>query len=258
MSQRVIVDDAAGVRVLTLNRPEARNALDGALISALYQALVAADAEPGVGAVVLTGTDPAFCAGIDLKEAARDGEAHFDKHRTEPCIPQVARMATPVIGAINGATFTGGLELALGCDFLIASERAVFADTHARVGILPGGGLTARLPPLVGPGWARRMSYAGEVIDAEQALRIGLVTEVVAHDCLLDRAVEVAAMVAEVPAETMRALKGVYVSGSAGTIGAALAAERTAADEQRPDLALLEQRRAAVTERNRRQVRTGP
>jgi enoyl-CoA hydratase/carnithine racemase len=102
------------------------------------------------------------------------------------------------------------------------------------------------------------MSYAGEVIDAERALRIGLVTEVVAHDRLLDRAVEVAAMVAEVPAETMRALKDVYVSGSAGTIGAALAAERTAADEQRPDLALLEQRRAAVTERNRRQVRTGP
>jgi enoyl-CoA hydratase len=258
MSPPVMVSDVAGVRVLTLNRPESRNALDGALISALYEALVDADAEPSARAVVLTGTDPAFCAGIDLKEAARDGAAYFDKHRAEPCIPQVARMATPVIGAINGATFTGGLELALGCDFLIASERAVFADTHARVGILPGGGLTARLPPLVGPAWARRMSYAGEVIDAALALRIGLVTEVVAHDRLLDRAVEVAAMAAEVPSETMRALKGVYVSGTAGTIDAALAAERTAAEERRPDLALLEQRRVAVTERNRRQVRTGP
>jgi enoyl-CoA hydratase/carnithine racemase len=254
MSPRVITSDVAGVRVLTLNRPEARNALDGAL----YQALVAADAEPCVGAVVLTGADPAFCAGIDLKEAARDGAGYFDKHRAEPCIPQVARMATPVIGAINGATFTGGLELALGCDFLVASERAVFADTHARVGILPGGGLTARLPPLVGQAWARRMSYAGEVIDATRALRIGLVTEVVAHDRLLDRAVELASMIAEVPAETMRVLKGVYVSAAAGTIGAALAAERAAADEQRPDLSLLEERRAAVTERNRRQVRAGP
>jgi enoyl-CoA hydratase len=258
VSPRVIVDDVAGVRVLTLNRPAARNELDGALISALYQALVAADAEPSVGAVVLTGTDPAFCAGIDLKEAARDGEAYFDKHRAQPCIPQVARMATPVIGAINGATFAGGLELALGCDFLIASERAVFADTHARVGILPGGGLIARLPPLVGSGWARRMSYTSEVIDADRALRIGLVTEVVAHDRLLDRAVELAVMVAEVPAETMRALKGVYVSGAAGTIDAALAAERAASAGQRPDPALLEQRRAAVTERNRRQVRSGP
>jgi enoyl-CoA hydratase/carnithine racemase len=246
------------VRVLTLNRPEARNALDGALITALYEALVAADADVEVRAVVLTGTDPAFCAGIDLKEAARDGEAYFERHRSQPCIPQVARMATPVIGAINGATFTGGLELALGCDFLIASERAVFADTHARVGILPGGGLTARLPPLVGAGWARRMSYTGEVIDAERALRIGLVTEVVAHDRLRDRAVELAAMVAEVPSVTMRALKSVYVSGAAGTIDATLAAEAAASAAQRPDLEHLEQRRAAVTERNRRQLRPAP
>lgn len=255
MSPRVIIDNAGGVRVITLSRPEARNALDGALISALYEALVAADAEPEVGAVVLTGTDPAFCAGIDLKEAARDGEAYFARHRAQPCIPQVARMATPVIGAINGATFTGGLELALGCDFLIASERATFADTHARVGVLPGGGLTARLPPLVGQGWARRMSYTGEVIDANCALRIGLVTELVPHERLVERAVELAAMAAELPAETMHALKNIYVSGSAATVGAALAAERAAADELRPDLGLLEQRRAAVTERNRRQVR---
>ena len=88
MSPRMIVDDIGGVRVLTMNRPAARNALDGALIAAV-DALVAADAQPGVRAVVLTGTDPAFCAGIDLKEAARDGEAYFDKHRAEPCIPQV-------------------------------------------------------------------------------------------------------------------------------------------------------------------------
>ena len=153
MSPRVIVDDVAGVRVLTMNRPEARNAL-------------------------------------------------------------VGRMTTPIIGAINGATFTGGLELALGCDILIASERAVFADTHARVGVLPGGGLTARLPQLV--------------------------SELVAHEDLIDRALELATSIAEVPAETMRALKDIYVSGAAGTIGAGLAAERAAAADHRTDLALLE------------------
>jgi enoyl-CoA hydratase len=254
----ILVEVADSIATLTLNRPEARNALSPELVSEIQDGVRDLDGRDDVAAIVLTGADPAFCAGVDLKEAARDGEAYFERHRAEPCIPQVARMATPVIGAINGATFTGGLELALGCDFLIASERAVFADTHARVGILPGGGLTARLPPLVGSGWARRMSYAGEVIDADRALRIGLVTEVVAHDRLLDRAAELAAMVAEVPAETMRALKGVYVSGAAGTIDAALAAEQTASAEQRPDLAHLEQRRAAVTERNRRQVRSGP
>jgi enoyl-CoA hydratase/carnithine racemase len=96
MSPRVIVDDVAGVRVLTLNRPEARNALDGALIIPLYEALVAADADADVHVVVLTGADPAFCAGIDLKEAARDAEAYFARHRSQPCIPQVARMVTPV------------------------------------------------------------------------------------------------------------------------------------------------------------------
>jgi enoyl-CoA hydratase len=90
VSPRVLSLDVSGVRVLTLNRPEARNALDGPLISALYEALVAADAEPGVRAVVLTGADPAFCAGIDLKEAARDGRAYFDKHRAQPRIPQAA------------------------------------------------------------------------------------------------------------------------------------------------------------------------
>jgi enoyl-CoA hydratase/carnithine racemase len=226
MSPRLLAADAGAVRVLTMNRPEARNALDGELISALYEALVAADADSGVRAVVLTGADPAFCAGIDLKQAAREGEAYFRRHREQPVIPQVARMATPVIGAVNGATFTGGLELALGCDFLIASERAVFADTHARVGVLPGGGLTALLPPLVGQAWARRLSFAGEVIDAALALRIGLVTEVLPHDRLLPRAVELATAATEVPAPTMRALKEIYRRGAAVTTEPAVAAER--------------------------------
>ena len=150
-------------------------------------------------------------------------------------------MATPVIGAINGATFTGGLELALGCDFLIASERAVFADTHARVGILPGGGLTARLPPLVGSGMARRMSMTGEVIDADRALRIGLVTEVVAHDRLLDRAVELAAMVAEVPGTDHGRPQGDLSHRNRGVTGPALTAERAvsgAASRWTPDSSL--------------------
>jgi enoyl-CoA hydratase/carnithine racemase len=251
----VRVDDVGVVRVLTMNRPQARNALDRELISALYDALLAADAQPGVRAVILTGSDPAFCAGIDLKQAAREGEAYFDRHRAQPCILQVARMATPIIGAVNGATFTGGLEIALGCDVLIASERAVFADTHARVGVLPGGGLTARLPQLVGPAWARRLSFTGEVIDAGVALRIGLVSEVVPHDRLLARATGLAAAVAEVPPETMRALKTIYVRGAASAVDAALAAERAVSAEHRPDLELLERRRAAVTARNRRQMR---
>src|ERR1700758_4417553 len=150
--QLVLCEDRGAVRVLTMNRPEARNALSTALISALHTALTHADDDPSVRAVVLTGADPAFCAGLDLKQAQRDGGAYFERIHAENCITKVAQLSKPVLGAINGAAITGGLEMALGCDFLVASDRAVFADTHARVGILPAGGMTARLPRVVGVG----------------------------------------------------------------------------------------------------------
>ena len=203
-AEPVLTADHDDVRVITLNRPSARNALGRDLIRATYAALTAADSDESVRAVVLTGADPAFCAGVDLKEAARDGLSYFEEFRSQSCITAVANMRTPVVGAINGATFTGGLEMALGCDFMIASERAVFADTHARVGILPGGGMTARLPQLVGAAMARRLSMTGEVVDAARAERIGLVTEVVAHERLVERAIELASQIAEVPRATMR------------------------------------------------------
>jgi len=252
----VIRTDHGPVRVLTLNRPAARNALNRELIRALYAALKEADADESVLAVVITGADPAFCAGIDLKEAARDGLKYFEEFQTHSCISAVAEMRTPIIGAINGATFTGGLELALGCDFLVASERAVFADTHARVGILPGGGMTARLPQVVGGAMARRLSMTGEVVDAARAERIGLVTEVVAHDRVVDRAVELAAQVAEVPGPTMLGLKEIYVRGAAAVIDPALAAEDDIAGSQEHDLAGLGEQFRSVSAHNKSQLGT--
>jgi enoyl-CoA hydratase/carnithine racemase len=246
--------DRGAVLVLTMNRPSSRNALNRELIRSLYAALKSADADDSVRAVVLTGADPAFCAGVDLKEAARDGMKYFAEFKSNSCISAVAEMRTPTVGAINGATFTGGLELALGCDFLIASERAVFADTHARVGILPGGGMTARLPRVVGAAMARRMSMTGEVVDAVRAERIGLVTEVVAHDRLLDRAVELAGQIAEVPKPTMLGLKDIYVTGAAAVVDPALAAEAAIAGAQEHDLAGLEQRRIDVMRTNKSQI----
>jgi len=253
--QLVLSVDHGAVRVVTLNRPAARNALSRELIRAAYAALTAADDDESVCAVVLTGTDPAFCAGVDLKEAAREGLSYFEEFRSQSCIAAVAKMRTPIVGAINGATFTGGLEMALGCDFLVASERAVFADTHARVGILPGGGMTARLPQLVGAGMARRLSMTGEVVDAARAERIGLVTEVVAHERLLQRAVELAAQIADVPRPTMRSLKEIYTTGAAAAIDPALAAEETIAFAQHRDFDTLDVRFRAVTQRNKEQIR---
>ena len=254
----VLSDDTGPVRVLTMNRPEARNALSPNLIGTLYAALREADDDASVRAVVLTGADPAFCAGVDLKEAQRLGSVYFEQFQNQSCIRQTGEMRTPIIAAINGAVFTGGLEMALGCDFLIASERAVFADTHARVGILPGGGMTARLPHVVGAAMARRLSMTGEVVDAVRAERIGLVTEVVPHDQLLARAVELAGQIAEVPAPIMASLKEIYVTGSATITDAALAAEQAIAGAQTLDRDGLKDRYADITERNRRQIRPRP
>jgi enoyl-CoA hydratase len=242
------------VRVLTLNRPEARNALSGDLIRALHAALVEADEDDDVRVVVLTGSDPAFCAGVDLKEAARDGAAYFAQYDDTNCIRQVALLRTPVVGAINGATFTGGLEIALGCDFLVASDRAVFADTHGRVGVLPGGGMTARLPHLVGWGNARRMSMTGEVVDASRALRMGLVTEVVPHEQLLPRTMALARGMAEVAPEVLGPLKQMYVQGWQASQGVALDVEASIAGASAPDYDQLERRRREVLVRNRGQL----
>ncbi|MCV7057450.1 enoyl-CoA hydratase [Mycolicibacterium gilvum] len=250
----VLTADHDGVRVITLNRPAARNALSRDLIRATYTALTSADDDDAVRAVVLTGADPAFCAGVDLKEAARDGLSYFAEFRTQSCIAAVAAMRTPVVGAINGATFTGGLEMALGCDFMVASERALFADTHARVGILPGGGMTARLPQLVGAAMARRLSMTGEVVDAARAERIGLVTEVVAHEHLLQRAIDLAHQIAEVPRPTMRGLKEIYTAGASVVVDPALAAEERIAFAQHRDFDGLGDRFSAVSQRNRDQI----
>jgi enoyl-CoA hydratase len=255
MTDPLICSDHGPVRVLTMNRPDSRNALSRTLIRSLYAALKESDADESVRAVVLTGADPAFCAGLDLKEAARDGMDYFKEFQTNSCIAAVAEMRTPILGAINGATFTGGLEIALGCDFLVASERAVFADTHARVGILPGGGMTARLPQVVGAAMARRMSMTGEVVDAARAERIGLVTEVVAHDQLLTRALALAAQICEVPGPTMLGLKEIYVRGASAAIDPALAAEDDIAGSHEADLAGLGERFGDVSARNRSQIR---
>ncbi len=196
----VLVERGDGIAVITLNRPEARNALSSALLEALRRALAHVGSDDSVRAVILTGSDPAFCAGLDLKELSqRSDSSLLDDPAESEDIPTGrpwTPLGKPVIGAINGVAVTGGFELALNCDFLIASERAAFADTHARVGVLPGWGLSVLLPQLVGFGLARRMSFTGDFLPAAEALRAGLVTEVVPHDELLPTARRVAASIA--------------------------------------------------------------
>jgi enoyl-CoA hydratase len=198
--------------IVILDRPEARNALTGAMIRGLADALAAFDADDAVRAIVLTGRDPAFCAGLDLADLAAtfEGAMADDNGGAGKRRGLLPTSRTPRIGAVNGAAVTGGLELALGCDFLIASERATFADTHARVGVMPGGGMTIRLPQAVGPARARQMSMTGNFIDAATACSWGLVNEVVEHAALLDRAVELAGSIADADPDTIGELRSMY------------------------------------------------
>ena len=186
---------------LTLNRPAARNALTRELWSEIADAVVRLDRDEDVAAVVLTGADPAFCAGFDLRRLSSENRDAQRARQQRP--PEFLGMLpprdTPIIAAVNGPAVTGGLELALGCDFLIASDRARFADTHARVGVMPGGGLTVRLPALIGPARALQMSMTGDFVDAQTACRWGLVNEVVPHEDLLDRATGLARSIASIP-----------------------------------------------------------
>ncbi len=245
----LLIDTTDRVRTLTLNRPQSRNALSVALRARLFTALAEAQTDDTVDVVILTGADPVFCAGLDLKELGNTTEL--------PDIsPQWPAMTKPVIGAINGAAVTGGLELALYCDILIASEQARFADTHARVGLLPTWGLTARLPQKVGVGLARRMSLTGDYLSAGDALRAGLVTEVVPHDQLLPAARAVAGSIVGNNQPAVRALLASYHRIDAQQTSAALWIEAESAREWMrtatgDDIAA---NRAVVMDRGRAQV----
>ncbi|MCJ7438749.1 MAG: enoyl-CoA hydratase [Acidimicrobiia bacterium] len=260
MSDLVRVEAADRVCTITLHRPEARNALNTALHRASGAALAAAEDDEGVDVVVLTGADPAFCAGLDLKElgsgganlAGGRGDDHDDLRWTNP-IQAVWAMTKPVIGAINGACVTGGFELALGCDFLVASERAFFGDTHARVGVTPGGGMSVYLPMAVGLRRAKEMSLTGNFIDAAEAHRLGLVNRVVAHEELASTAHSLAMDIAGNDGPTVRHLKQLYDHNAALPVGEAIAHEQAVFRDYRVDFDEIERRRAAIVDRGRSQ-----
>ncbi len=190
MSDVVLYEVSERIATITLNRPEARNALSSEVLRLLPDLLRKADASDDVDVVILTGSDPAFCAGLDLKElgstggnlgaTGADGRPNRDGVRGP-----FPAMTKPLIGAVNGVAITGGFELALNCDFLVASEFAKFGDTHSRVGVMPGWGLTVLLPQAIGVRRAREMSFTGNFLLAEEALQFGLVNHVVSHADLI-------------------------------------------------------------------------
>jgi enoyl-CoA hydratase len=254
-------DFAEGVATITLNRPEARNALNSELLAALPQALIAADGDERVRAIVLTGADPAFCAGLDLKELGSTG-ANLGAGEWPAGAERSTRapwpvLTKPIIGAVNGSAVTGGLEIALQCDFLIASERARFADTHARVGVMPGWGLTVLLPQAIGLRRAKEMSLTGNFVDAAEALHLGLVNRVVPHDELVPTAVGLARDIASNDPDGVATLLASYKETALTTAAEGLLIERRVSEAWRGDHfdpAEVERRRAAVLARGRSQT----
>tara|TARA_B100000945_G_scaffold318022_2_gene321977 strand:- start:129 stop:929 length:801 start_codon:yes stop_codon:yes gene_type:complete len=189
----IITEISEGVAVISLNRPEVRNALNSQILRAIPEVIASLEENPEVDVLVLTGTDPAFCAGLDLRELGDTGgniEPEAQSSMSKGPFPERTK---PLIGAINGVAVTGGLELALACDFLIASDRAQFADTHARVGVMPGWGLSVLLPQAIGVRRSREMSLTGNYVGAELAASWGLVNRVVPHEDLIGTVLELAA-----------------------------------------------------------------
>lgn len=203
----VLVEHRGPIAIVTLDRPDALNAMSRALSAGLEQAFADLARSDANRVAILTGNGRAFCAGMDLKELssgtselqAADEELGAGHRRFG-----MATFDRPVIAAINGFAITGGLELAMCCDIRIAARGAKFADTHARVGIIPGGRMSALLSRLVGLGRAKEMSLGGNPIDAETAERWGLVNRVVEPDDLMPTALKLAGDIAASDPDVIR------------------------------------------------------
>lgn len=250
----LLLDVAAQIATITLNRPNSRNALSGELLAALPKAISDCEARDDVSVMILTGSDPAFCAGLDLKElGSGGGGALMPGPRQGPLPPRLK----PLIGAINGPAITGGFELALACDLLIASVNARFADTHARVGVQPLWGLTVLLPQAIGVRRAREMSATGNFIDAQTALDWGLVNHVVAHEELLAFCRSLATDIIGNNAGGVQRIMATYAEGSMLSPGEAWDLETKAGLDWMMsgggNLADVEKRRQEVIERGREQ-----
>ena len=265
----VLIERHGAIAVVKLNRPEALNALSSALRRRLSGTFAELSGDRSTEVIILTGAGRAFTVGLDLKELGGEGPAnrgaHGESPRREEANPHLggadlsdalAATPQPIIAAVNGYAITGGFELALMCDFIIAAPEAQFADTHARVGVVPGWGLSQRLPRLIGINRAKELSLTGNYLDAETACAWGLVNRVVPAAELLPVCLRLAKDIASTHRPTRDEIKRIMDSGWQATLAEGLAIEDAASRahakaEARPEK--VAQRRAAVQARGREQ-----
>lgn len=246
-----------GIAVITFNRPKALNALNAALLGEFCQALDGIENDPDVRVLILTGAgERAFVAGADITEIHQLGPLGAKRfaRRGADSIGRLCALPIPVMAAVNGFALGGGTEMALACDFVYAAQSAKFGLPEINLGIIPGFGGTQRLPRLIGPGLARELIYTGRMIDAEEALRLGLVNRVCPDDQLMATAQETAQVMAAKGRVSLRAAKYAINNGLNVDLASGLALENDAfalcvasPDAREGTGAFLEKRAAVFT-----------
>ena len=250
----VLTSTEGGVTTVTMNRPEALNALSAGLRNRLTEVFTDLAEDSATEVIVFTGNGRAFTVGLDLKELG--GETAAATVVNKDLGKAMLQVNKPIIGAINGYAITGGFELALMCDFMLASEHAKFADTHARVGVVPGWGLSQRLPRLIGINRAKELSLTGNFLDAETAYAWGLVNRVVAADELLATAQQLAKDIVSTEPVTRNAMRHIMDAGWHTSLTQGLVIERDANREHAKTEVRAEKvaaRRAQIQQRGRSQ-----
>jgi len=224
MPDMIIVEQDGGVMTITLNRPDVLNAVNDQLARELHDALRQASREAAVRALVLTGAGRGFCSGQDLRGQAAEDRSYREHLRAtyNPVILLLRTIEKPVIAAVNGVAAGAGMSLALAADLRIASEKASFIEVFARVGLIPDSGSTYLLTRLVGLGKALELCYTADPVDAQEALRLGLVNRVVAHEELLPATMALAARLAAGPTRAYGLTKRAVTHGLHAPLDAAL------------------------------------
>ena len=224
MPDMIIVEQDGGVMTITLNRPDVLNAVNDQLARELHDALRQASREAAVRALVLTGAGRGFCSGQDLRGQAAEDRSYREHLRAtyNPVILLMRTIEKPVIAAVNGVAAGAGMSLALAADLRIASEKASFIEVFARVGLIPDSGSTYLLTRLVGLGKALELCYTADPVDAQEALRLGLVNRVVSHEELLPATMALAARLAAGPTRAYGLTKRAVTHGLHAPLDAAL------------------------------------
>ncbi|MCJ8500501.1 enoyl-CoA hydratase/isomerase family protein [Desulfatitalea alkaliphila] len=255
--EHISVATEQGITTITFNRPKALNALNSALLEEFARAVEAVAADEEIRVLVLTGAgDKAFVAGADITELARLDtlKAKVFINRGLSAINALTQLSIPVIAAVNGFALGGGLEIAMACDFIYASEKASFGQPEIKLGLIPGYGGTQRLPRIIGAAQAKELLFTGKMISAVEALRLGIVNKVVAPEALMDTVMATAREMAAMGRVSVRAVKQAVDNGLNADLTTALRIETDAfalcmasPDAKEGTSAFLEKRKPAFT-----------